>query len=41
MKVRSSMTLFAHATHDNADFVEVLARYYDGEEDPLTLARLR
>jgi uncharacterized protein (DUF1810 family) len=41
MKVRSSMTLFARATHDNADFVEVLARYYDGEEDPLTLARLR
>ena len=40
MKVRSSMTLFAHATDDNGDFVELLARYYDGEEDPLTLARL-
>jgi uncharacterized protein (DUF1810 family) len=40
MKVRSSMTLFAHATDDNRDFVEVLARYYDGEEDPLTLQRL-
>jgi uncharacterized protein (DUF1810 family) len=40
MKVRSSMTLFARATHDNGDFVELLARYYDGEEDPLTLERL-
>ncbi len=40
MKVRSSMTLFAHATDDNGDFVELLARYYDGEEDPLTLQRL-
>jgi len=40
MKVRSSMTLFVHATDDNSDFVELLARYYDGEEDPLTLERL-
>ena len=40
MKVRSSMTLFAHATEDNGDFVELLARYYDGHEDPLTLQRL-
>ena len=40
MKVRSSMTLFAHATEDNSDFVELLARYYDGTEDPLTLRRL-
>jgi uncharacterized protein (DUF1810 family) len=40
LKVRSSMTLFARATDDNADFVELLARYYDGEEDALTLARL-
>lgn len=40
MKVRSSMTLFAHATSDNADFVTLLRRYYDGEEDPLTLQRL-
>ncbi|MFY9766605.1 MAG: DUF1810 domain-containing protein [Mycobacterium sp.] len=41
LKVRSSMTLFALATQDNSDFVGLLARYYDGEEDPLTLARLR
>jgi uncharacterized protein (DUF1810 family) len=40
MKVRSSMTLFAHATDDNGDFVELLTRYYDGQEDPLTLRRL-
>jgi uncharacterized protein (DUF1810 family) len=40
MKVRSSMTLFAHATADNDDFAVLLARYYDGEEDPLTLQRL-
>ena len=40
LKVRSSMTLFARATQDNSDFVGLLARYYDGEEDPLTLARL-
>jgi uncharacterized protein (DUF1810 family) len=40
MKVRSSMTLFAHATPDNDDFVALLDRYYDGEEDPLTLRRL-
>jgi uncharacterized protein (DUF1810 family) len=40
MKVRSSMTLFAHATGDNGDFVGLLARYYDGQEDSLTLQRL-
>lgn len=40
MKVRSSMTLFARATGDNGNFVQVLNRYYDGEEDPLTLQRL-
>jgi uncharacterized protein (DUF1810 family) len=40
MKVRSSMTLFARATPYNGDFVELLARYYGGEEDPLTLKRL-
>ena len=40
MKVRSSMTLFAHAADENGDFVELLARYCDGQEDPLTLQRL-
>ncbi len=40
MKVRSSMTLFARATPDNEDFVELLERYYGGEKDPLTCERL-
>jgi uncharacterized protein (DUF1810 family) len=40
LKVRSSMTLFARATEDNQDFVELLERYYAGEEDPLTVAQL-
>jgi uncharacterized protein (DUF1810 family) len=40
LKMRSSMTLFARATQDNSDFVELLARYYAGAEDPLTLERL-
>ncbi|WP_375485167.1 DUF1810 domain-containing protein [uncultured Mycobacterium sp.] len=40
-KLRSSMTLFAHAAHDNKDFVPLLDKYYDSEEDPLTLQRLR
>ncbi len=40
MKLRSSMTLFARATDDNADFVAVLEKFYGGEEDPATLARL-
>jgi uncharacterized protein (DUF1810 family) len=40
MKVRSSMTLFAHATEDNQDFVELLEKYYDGQEDRLTLEQL-
>lgn len=41
LKLRSSMTLFARAAEDNEDFVALLDRYYDGEEDPLTVARLR
>lgn len=40
MKLRSSMTLFARASDDNADFVEVLEKFFDGAEDPATLARL-
>lgn len=40
MKLRSSMTLFARASDDNADFVAVLDKFYGGEEDPATLARL-
>lgn len=40
LKVRSSMTLFAHATDDNADFRAVLDKFYDGDEDPMTVERL-
>jgi uncharacterized protein (DUF1810 family) len=40
LKVRSSMTLFARASEDNQDFVELLERYYAGEEDPLTVTQL-
>lgn len=40
LKLRSSMTLFAHATEDNRVFLEALRKYFGGEEDPLTLERL-
>ena len=40
LKVRSSMTLFAHATDDNSDFRGLLDKFYDGEEDPATVERL-
>lgn len=36
-KLRSSMTLFAHAAVDAAPFRRVLERYYDGEEDAVTV----
>ena len=40
LKVRSSMTLFARAGADNADFVALLDNYYGGAEDPETVQRL-
>ena len=40
LKVRSSMTLFARSTEDNADFVAVLDKFYGGEEDPVTVEKL-
>lgn len=40
MKVRSSMTLFAQATQDNQIFIVALTKYFAGEFDPLTIARL-
>jgi uncharacterized protein (DUF1810 family) len=40
LKVRSSMTLFARATDDNAAFIAVLDKFYNGEEDPVTVAAL-
>jgi uncharacterized protein (DUF1810 family) len=41
MKFRSSMTLFAVASNRADPFGSALARFFDGEEDPLTIARLR
>ena len=40
LKVCSSMTLFARATDDNADFRAVLDKFYDGVEDALTVEQL-
>ena len=40
MKFHSSMTLFAEATPDNADFLAALDKYFAGALDPATLARL-
>jgi len=40
LKFRSSMTLFAHAASDNGVFQDALRKYFNGEYDSLTLARL-
>jgi uncharacterized protein (DUF1810 family) len=40
MKFRSSMTLFAKAAPDSADFVSALEKYCGGEFDEATLTRL-
>lgn len=40
LKFRSSMTLFAQATDDNAEFMGALSKYFGGEFDPLTLERI-
>jgi uncharacterized protein (DUF1810 family) len=40
LKVRSSMTLFARATDESAEFRAVLDTFYDGEDDPSTVERL-
>ncbi|AOI62049.1 DUF1810 domain-containing protein [Burkholderia diffusa] len=40
LKFRSSVTLFAHATADNAVFVAALEKYFGGEADHNTLARI-
>src|ERR1700730_2146506 len=41
LKFRSSMTLFVHATPDNRVFIDALQKYFGGEFDPATLARLQ
>jgi len=40
LKVASSMTLFARATDDDAEFRAVLDRFYNGEDDPATVELL-
>jgi uncharacterized protein (DUF1810 family) len=40
MKLRSSMTLFAHAAPDNPLFRQVLAQYFGGAADAATESRL-
>lgn len=40
MKFHSSMTLFAQAAEDNALFVKCLEKYFGGQADDATLARL-
>ncbi len=40
LKFRSSMTVFAHAAPDNQVFTDALQKYFGGEFDPATLARL-
>ena len=40
MKLRSSMTLFAHAAPDQPVFREVLDHWFDGTEDEATTSRL-
>jgi uncharacterized protein (DUF1810 family) len=41
LKFRSSMTLFAQATPDNAVFTDALRKYFAGALDPATLDRLQ
>jgi uncharacterized protein (DUF1810 family) len=40
LKLRSSMTLFAHADPDERVFFDVLEQYFGGEEDAGTTSRL-
>lgn len=40
MKLKSSMTLFSHATTENQVFLAVLEKYYDGKQDSKTLMLL-
>jgi uncharacterized protein (DUF1810 family) len=40
MKLRSSLTLFGRAAPDEALFGQALDRFFAGQADPHTLARL-
>jgi uncharacterized protein (DUF1810 family) len=35
------MTLFSLAAEDHQDFAALLDKYYGGEQDPVTLARVQ
>jgi len=41
MKFRSCLTLFLHAAADPGVFEEALKKYFSGEQDALTLRRIR
>ena len=40
LKLRSCLTLFAHATDDNAEFLAALRKYYGDEFDPASMRLL-
>ncbi|PKO20021.1 DUF1810 domain-containing protein [candidate division BRC1 bacterium HGW-BRC1-1] len=40
MKFRSSLTLFAQVADDPSVFEDALDKYYDGDQDPLTMGLL-
>lgn len=40
LKFRSAITLFAHATADNEDFMRAVQKYFSGRFDLMTLERL-
>ena len=40
LKLHSSLTLFAQATADNADFLACLGKYFDGAVDPESMRLL-
>jgi uncharacterized protein (DUF1810 family) len=41
VKFRSSMTLFTNATQDNQIFIAAIDKYFAGDFDPLTVARVQ
>ncbi len=40
MKLRSSLTLFARAAPEDPTFCDAIKKYFSGDEDPFTVARL-
>jgi uncharacterized protein (DUF1810 family) len=40
LKLRSSMTLFAHVAGEDSPFADALRKYFGGQPDPLTIERL-